>query len=127
MNAYITMMRRQRTEFSAFPMFYAFTASRFAEQMRERGLEPSDMDKICSLGDGGGFYLASDAEKYREMTERHSLERKVAIASDKTGDGFIYDMFLKALCDTEYGFTWEPEDALEALGYTENDLEATQG
>ena len=122
MNAYQEMSKRHLKEFSALPIFYAFSEARFAQQMRERGLEPSDTDKVRALGDSGGFYLVSDAEELQGLTERHRQEREAAIASDRTGAGFIYEMFLTELLDYEYRFTDDTADALDALGYTEEDL-----
>jgi hypothetical protein len=41
-----------------------------------------------------------------------------AIAEDKTGEGFIYEMFLYELDNHEYGYTGDTSDTLESLGYT---------
>ena len=54
----------------------------------------------------------------RSAFSRHEEERRAAIAEDKTGEGFIYQMFLAELADHEYGYTGDAEDTLEALGYT---------
>lgn len=45
-------------------------------------------------------------------------EREAAIAEDKTGDGFIYQMFLCELSNHEYNYTEDVEETLDALGYT---------
>jgi hypothetical protein len=41
-----------------------------------------------------------------------------AIAADKTGDGFIFNMFLYELENYEFGYSRSISDVLEALGYT---------
>ena len=41
-----------------------------------------------------------------------------AIAEDKTGEGFIYEMFFCELDNHEYGYTGDSENTLYALGYT---------
>lgn len=123
MNASREMKQRHAKEFSSLPLFFAFTEARFAQQMRERGLDPSsDTEKVRALGDSGGFYLVRDAEKFQALSERHQQEREAAIAADESGDGFIYEMFLTVLLDYEYGFTDNTADALDALGYTEEDM-----
>ena len=50
-------------------------------------------------------------------------ERDEAIAADKTGDGYIYEMFLCELRNHEYGYTYELDDTLEALGLTYEEIE----
>ena len=52
------------------------------------------------------------------MMDRFDRELQEAIANDSTGDGFIYEMFLYELESHEYGYTRDPEEALDALGYT---------
>lgn len=47
-----------------------------------------------------------------------------AIAGDKTGEGFIYQMFLYELNNHEYGYTGDTEEALDALGYTAEEVVA---
>lgn len=47
---------------------------------------------------------------------------KDAIADDETGEGFIFEMFLYELDNHEYGYTGETEGALDALGYTADEV-----
>ena len=57
-----------------------------------------------------------------ETFARHERELKEAIASDATGEGFIFDMFLYELDNHEYGYTGDTTDALEALGFTAQEV-----
>lgn len=57
------------------------------------------------------------------MTLRHRKEFEDAVAADKTGDGFIYDMFDYELANHEYGYTRNPSDALAALGVSRKAIE----
>ena len=54
---------------------------------------------------GGGYVQKKDADLLHQTTERHNKEMEAAIAEDKTGEGFIYEMFLYELDNHEYGYT----------------------
>lgn len=124
MNSYKAMKQRHQEEFNAFPMKYAFGAGGFEIKMKELGLSPSDTDKIYIFGDTGCFYLRSDAPALHSMLDRHEQERQNAIAVDKTGDGYIVDMFLSELASHEYNYTHDSTETLEALGLTYDQIEA---
>lgn len=66
----------------------------------------------------GGFYRRSDADKLREMLDRHEREMSEAISQDTTGNGFIFDMFDYELANHEYTYTGSLTDTLEALDLT---------
>lgn len=117
MNQYADLKRRQQEEFDAFPMQYAFSNQQFAEGMAALGLTPADTDKIYKAP-GNGFYRREDGPRLKEMMDRFGRELREAIAGDQTGDGFIYEMFLCELENHEYGYTGDPEEAFDALGYT---------
>lgn len=119
---YIQMKRRQQAEFNQFPIKFAFSDEQFERGMRELGLTPEDTDKVYKT-DGGGFYRRDDAPRLHEMMKRFGEELEAAIAADTTGEGFIYGMFLYELNNHEFAFTEELDDTLEALGYTEQDIE----
>lgn len=92
--------------------------------MESWGLDPEkDLDKIYRFGDTGGFYRKQDAPIIHGTFKRHEAERAAAIAEDKTGDGFIYQMFYYELAAHEYGYTGEYTETLEALGYTWEQIE----
>ena len=123
MNAYTKLKKKHQDEVNAFPMFFAFSQQQFDEGMKKLGLEPTDTDKIYKLGSTGGFYRKSDSEALQEMFSRHVKEEADAIASDPTGDGYIYQMFNYELANHEYGYTWDPEPTLDALGMTMEQIE----
>lgn len=118
MNSYAELRQRQQKEFDAFPIGFAFSGEQYERQMREWGFEPTDTDKVVSLGVGGGFIRKTDMEAFHEMTDRHSKEREEALAADTTGEGYIYDMFRYELANHEYGYTYELDDTLYELGLT---------
>lgn len=86
--------------------------------MNEWGLDPErDLSQICRV-EGGGFIQKKDVGLLRNTVKQCDTELKKAIAEDKTGDGFIYELFLCELADHEYSYTGEYDDTLDALGYT---------
>lgn len=124
MNVYEEMKQRHQEEFNKFPMKFAFSDKQFEKGMRELGLEPSETDKIYAFRDAGGFYRRSDSPALLEMLDRHHDEMQDVIAADKTGDGFIFNMFLYELENHEFGYSGSVSDALEALGYTYDQIAA---
>jgi len=126
MNAYVELRNKHQHEIGEFPMFFAFDSKQFEEGMVNFGLLPTDTDKVCGFGGTGGFILKSDSGKLIEMFARHAKEREAAIAADKKGNGYIYQMFLFELKNHEYGYTWELDDTLAALEFTLEDIEKSK-
>ena len=122
MNKYEEMKKRHSEEFNTFPIKFAFSDKQFERGMAELGLTPDDTDKVYKTP-GGGFYRKEDSPRLKEMLDRHDKELKDAISADKSGDGFIYEMFYYELNNHEYSYTQSFEDTLDALGYTYVDLE----
>lgn len=104
MNRYEEMRQRQQEEFNQFPMQFAFTMEQFEAGMKKLGLKLTDADKIYKTA-GGGFYRKEDSPRLKKMMDRFDREFQDAIAADKTGDGFIYEMFYAELVNHEYGYT----------------------
>lgn len=123
MNSYTELRNRQQVEFNAFPLGAAFSEKQFDEMMRGWGLEPTDTDKIYKLP-GGMFLRKSDSSAFHEMVERHAKERELAMDEDRTGMGYIQDMFAAELENHEYGYTYELDDTLDALGLTLDEVKA---
>ena len=123
MNRYADLKQRQQQEFGTFPMQYAFSNQQFAEGRAALGLKPADTDKIYKVP-GGGFYRREDGSRLKTMMDRFDQELHEAVAGDKTGDGFIYEMFLYELENYEYGCTMDLSETLDALGYTPEDIQA---
>lgn len=124
-NSYLELKERHQQEVNDFPMAFAFSDKQFEEGMKKLGLDPSDTDKVYSLG-GGGFYRKVDAESLHEMFERHEKQMQQAINDDETGNGFIYDMFDYELGNHEYGYTRDVSETLSALGLTLEDVNSDE-
>lgn len=126
MNQYRLLKEKQQKEINEFPMFFAFNEKQFEEGMARFGLKADETDKIYKFGNTGGFYLRTDSKKLISMMERQEKEMAEAIASDPTGDGFIFDMFSYELSNHEYGYTGDLEPTLEAVGLTMKDIESDE-
>ena len=120
---YTKLKKQHSEELNSFPMFFAFSTEQFNEGMEKLGLLPTDKDKIYRFGGTGGYYRKTDNEQLRAMFDRHAEEMQSAINSDTTGEGFILDMFSYELNNHEYGYTWDDESTLDALGITQEMLE----
>ncbi|MNV75298.1 hypothetical protein D3C71_1685770 [compost metagenome] len=120
-NAYTVLKNKHQEEVNAFPFMFAFGEKQFEEGMKSLGLTPKDTDKIYSIG-SGGFIRKTDEEAMNEMFSRHEKERTEAVAQDKTGEGYIYEMFLYEMGNHEYGYTGEIEPVLAAVGLTYEEI-----
>lgn len=118
MNKYRELKNRHQKDIDAFSFFFAFSDKQFNEGMKSLGLQPTDTDKIYKLGNTGGFYRKSDSQLLRDMLARHAKEMDEAISTDKTGYGFIYDMFKYELANHEYCITYDYEATFDACGLT---------
>ena len=124
MNSYRLLTAKHEKEINEFPFMWAFNQKQFDEGMRRLGLEPTDTDKIYSIG-AGGFIRKTDAEAMHELIKRHTAERQAAIEADETGEGFILDMFTYELDNHEYCITRDLEPTLDALGLTVEEVNAS--
>lgn len=122
-NLYLELSEKRRQGINNFPMFFAFTKAQFAEGMKRLGLEAEDKDKVVR-GWAGAIYRKSDSQRLKDMLLGFDKEHQEAIANDKTGEGFIYDMFRYELANHEYTYTMEVDQTLDALGMTIEEVEA---
>lgn len=131
MNMYQKLRKKHQEEINGFPIHFAFGNEQFEELITKLGLsEDPESDnyfgkRLVRVG-AGGMVLKEDAPKLAEMLHRHSQEMDDLVAADKTGDGFIFDMFYYELCNHEYGYLYDEaiEDTLNALGYKMEEIEA---
>ena len=121
---YKELKDRQQAEINAFPFIWAFNENQFADGMRRLGLDPAaDRGQIVHVG-GGGYIRKADKKALEDLFAKHRRELQEAIAADKTGDGFIYDMFYTELANHEYSYTGDVTDAVNACGLTVEQLNA---
>ena len=117
MSKYCELKSKHEKEFNAFPMFFVFSNSQFDEGMRKMGLDPTATDKIYSIG-GGGYMKKSDSAAFAELIDRLDREMREAMQDDE----FLIDAFDYELSNHEYIVTWDTSDAIEALGFTVDEV-----
>lgn len=92
MNKYKELMKRQKKERDSFPLIFAFDDDQLKESLKKLGFKETDRDKVLYIGNN--FYIPKDKMKdWDQMNIKHRCELKEEINKDKTGTGFIYDMF----------------------------------
>ena len=114
-NEYVNLIRKQEKEFNNFPMFFSYNKKQYEEGKQILGV--IDDKEICYIG-YGGCIRKKDLQAFNNMIERHNKELKQSMENDKTGEGFIYDMFLYELKNHEYFITYKLDDTLDALNLT---------
>ena len=125
MNAYAEMKERHQKRVNSLPIKYAFGMKQFREMMASWGLTEDDTDKIYKIGGTGGFYLRTDSKLIFNTLEENEIEMQAAISNDIDGSGFVKDMFLYELANHEYCITYDLEPTLDALGLSEDEVNAS--
>lgn len=120
-NKYEEIRTKHQKIVDAFPIKFAFSEKQFNQSMKELGLTPKDTDKIVSTA-GGGFIRKIDVEKYCDMWDKLRKEHNDLIKADKTGEGYIKDMFVSELENHEYNYTHDLGETLDALELTREQI-----
>lgn len=123
MNEYQILKEKQSAEFNALPLKAAFGDEQFKRMMAEWNLSTSDEDlkKIRSLG-CGAYCLATDVHLFVETSERHEKEMKDFLKTDKG----LKDALMYEFGNHECGYTFDPSDAVVALGFTMNEVRTSE-
>lgn len=103
---------------NGFPYFRARSKKQFAAGMKALGLLPGEEDQLCKLAGAGGYYRRSDQGWLNEISAKTTAEHRAAIEADKTGDGYIYDMFSFELSERDYNHPKAIKNMLDVLGLT---------
>lgn len=116
---YQELKKRHHDELNEFQgMFFAFSNEQFSEGMIKIGLNADDTKAIVSIGMGG--YLRKDRkEAFQAMFQRHNEEKKERKKEEK----YLFDSLVYELRNHEYCVTYDPTDALDALGYKREDID----
>lgn len=118
---YLELKQKHQKEVNNFPFGFAFDNKQFEEMMTNFGLKTTDTDKIYSIG-SGGYIRKTDSNKMDEMFSKHKKEMEEAINDENNGSQFAYEMFAYELANHEYGYTWDLDETLDALGYTREQI-----
>lgn len=113
-NKYDEIKEKHQKRVNDFPLMFAFSNEQFKNGMEKWGLKETDTDKIYSIG-GGGFIRRNDVDAYNKMWDEIKKEHQKYIDNDKTGAGYIKDMFVSELENHEYCITHDLDDTLYAL------------
>lgn len=118
---YKQMKERHQKEVNALPIMFAFSDEQFKEGMRKLGLEPTDYDKIYSLG-AGGYYRREDSDMIHDCFKRHNQEMKEAMQDEEFATGaFRYE-----LANHEYCITMDSSDAIHAVGLSMEEVQNSE-
>lgn len=126
-NKYVELKEKQQKEFNKLSekiMFFAFSEKQFDEGLAEFGITRENMkDKLLRFGGTGGYLLKDKEHELITMFEKQRKELKQAIDNDKTGKGFIKQMFEYELSNHEYGYAGSLKETLDTVGLTEKSVE----
>lgn len=124
METYKQMKDRHQAEVNALPLAWAFSQKQYREKLAEWNITEEEAKAGAIVGIGnGGFIRTADRETVIDTFKRIQGEKAAAIEADKSGDGFIYQMFLCELNNREYSYTQDVDETLAALNITADDLE----
>ena len=119
MESYRQMQERHQKEMNSFPIAFAYSDQQFDDGMRRLGLDPSETDKVVSVF-YGAFIRKEDRPALMEMFERHTREERDAFVRNE--DDWAYHAFRYELANHEFSYTNDYEPALEACGFTLEEL-----
>ena len=112
---YREFKERKQKEFNELPLMFAFSNEQFEEGKKK--LCVKDDKELVSIG-GGGFIKKVDAHLLDEMINRHNKEYEELMQNDE----FVYSAFYYELGNHEFCITLDPEDTLEALCLTVEEM-----
>lgn len=120
MNLYRSLQEAQQKRCSSFLnkyAFFAFDKDQYKTGLQKLGLTENDTGQLVRIP-GGGYLIKDSAPAFNQMMQDFNKERLEAMHDTNTGRQFTIDMFRTELNDHEYSYTGDPSEALEALGYT---------
>ena|SRR3990167_2107137 len=118
METYQELKARQSKEMNGFKgIFFAFSNEQFKEGMASIGLTAEDIGKIYSFG-AGGYILKERSKNFHAMLERFSQEKDEL----KKQEQAMIDALAYELRNHEFCITYNPQDALDALGWSKEEI-----
>lgn len=98
-------------------LFWAFSNSQLDEGLLKTN---STVKDIVSIG-AGGYIRRDELQAFKDLLERHATERKERLKDQK----ILFDSLVYELGNHEYCITYNPQDALDALGLSREDVDET--
>ena len=120
MKTYSELKSEHQKEVNEFEgLFFAFSNEQFKEGMEKLGLTIDDKSQIYSIG-AGGYIKKDKSHDFANMFERHANE----MTKLKKEKKLLLNALVYELRNHEYCITYDPQDALDALGIKENEIDA---
>ena len=119
---YYELRQKHQKEVNELPLGFAYSNKQFDEMMEKFGLEKDNLQAICTIG-SGCYIKKSDYDLVMNTFKRHKQEHQQEIDNDKTGNGYVYQMFRDELADHEYCITYSLDETLDALNLTMEEIE----
>ena len=110
---YNELKETHQKELNAFPMAFAFSNEQFKKGLEKLGVTKEDVLSIA----GGGFIRKSDAKAFSDLF----LNQDMAMVEAFKDDAFLTDAIRYELGNHEYCITYNPSDAMDALGLSLDD------
>ena len=121
MNLYVEQKNKYQRKINEFlhrNAFFAFNEQQYKNGLKRLKTTESDLQPIP----GNGYILKGQAPKLYGLVNEMREARTEAINDPETGLQFARDMFLYELRNHEYLYTADPEEAVNALGYSMNEI-----
>ena len=110
------LKEKHKKELDSYPKFFCYNREQYERGMKELGLSIDDPDSAVCVYDA--FYIRRiDLDDFKKTIKKHNEEIKSLIDEDKTGLGFIYDMFKYAFEQTDFEYSGTGYDVIEYLGF----------
>ena len=125
-NLYQTLRDRQQEAVNDYlkeGAFFAFSDKQFRAGLEKLGIAEEDAGKRLSrLGNTGGYMVKDRVAGLKTLLDNNDRERQEALDDPDTGRQFAFDMFYYELNNHEFCLTEDPEETLDALGLTWDDI-----
>lgn len=109
---YQELKQRQQEEIDNFPIKFAFTPQQLDEAMRALGTS-----EVMKVG-AGGLIRKSDKENLLNLFKRHDQELHESMKNEV----FAKKALRYELANHEYSITGDPQEALDVLGLSLDDV-----
>ena len=118
-DSYDALQKAHQEDISNFPILWLFgkkSDAELAEAISKIGAK--SVDELVGIG-GGGYIHREKKERFLTMVQNHGGERNKFSSNQNN----LVEVIFSEMCDHEYNYTQDPEDTLNALGKTYQDLQ----
>ena len=118
-DSYDALQKAHQEDISNFPILWLFgkkSDAELAEAISKIGAK--SVDDLVGIG-GGGYIHKEKKEDFLTMMQNHGEERNKFSSNQNN----LIEVIFSEMCNHEYAYTQDPEDTLNALGKTYQDLQ----